>query len=72
MSSNFEEAEIEESKPVVLIVDDTPDNITLISGLLKNYYKIKIAINGEKALSMVEKQMPDIILLDVMMPVMVV
>ena len=70
MSSNFKETEIEECKPVVLIVDDTPDNITLLSGLLKDFYKIKVAINGEKALSMVEKQPPDIILLDVMMPVM--
>ena len=34
----------------VLVVDDTPDNITLITSLLKDLYRVKIAINGEKAL----------------------
>ncbi|MBI1772389.1 MAG: two-component system response regulator, partial [Burkholderiales bacterium] len=38
------------AKQVVLIVDDTPDNISLLSGLLKDQYKIKIATNGLKAL----------------------
>ena len=38
-------------KNTILIVDDTPDNITLLSSLLKDDYKTKIAINGERALS---------------------
>jgi sigma-B regulation protein RsbU (phosphoserine phosphatase) len=55
----------------ILIVDDTPINIGVISGALKDTYTTKVATNGEKALaiaSAVEK--PDLILLDVMMPEM--
>ncbi|MBK9443001.1 MAG: two-component system response regulator [Comamonadaceae bacterium] len=57
------------SKPIVLVVDDTPDNLSLMSGLLKDLYKVKVAINGEKALSIVRgAEQPDLILLDIMMP----
>ncbi|HOO27715.1 MAG TPA: two-component system response regulator [Lachnospiraceae bacterium] len=63
-------SDIDKNKPVVLVVDDVPDNITLLSGLLKEYYQVKVALNGEKAIAMVRKSPPDIILLDVMMPVM--
>lgn len=59
-----------DEKAVVLIVDDAIDNITLISGLLSDQYKVKIALNGEKAISIAKKSPPDIILLDVVMPVM--
>ena len=53
----------------VLIVDDTPDNITLISSLLKDLYKVKISNNGEKALKIAASDTPpDLILLDIMMP----
>ena len=58
-------------KPTVLVVDDTPDNLSLMSGLLKDKYKVKIANNGERALKVVMTgTLPDIILLDIMMPVM--
>lgn len=70
MTNSYRIDDREDSKPVVLVVDDTPDNITLLSGLLKDQYKIKVALNGEKALSIVAKEPPDLILLDVIMPVM--
>jgi putative two-component system response regulator len=58
-------------KPAILIVDDAPDNLSLISGLLKDHYKVKIANNGERALKItLTGTPPDIILLDIMMPVM--
>jgi putative two-component system response regulator len=58
-------------KPTVLVVDDTPDNLSLMSGLLKDLYKVKIANNGERALKVaMTGTPPDIILLDIMMPVM--
>ena len=57
-------------KPVVLVVDDAPDNIALASSLLKSEYKVKVATNGAKALQIVEQAAPDLILLDVMMPVL--
>jgi hypothetical protein len=38
-------------RAVILVVDDTADNLSLMSGLLKDKYKVKLAINGEKALA---------------------
>ena len=56
-------------KPTVLVVDDTLDNLTLMSGLLKNLYRVKVANSGEKALKIVQaSEKPDLILLDIMMP----
>ncbi|GAV19277.1 adenylate cyclase [Mariprofundus micogutta] len=53
----------------VLVVDDTPENIDVLRGLLKPYYKVKVAINGEQALKLSESETPpDLVLLDVMMP----
>lgn len=56
-------------KPKILIVDDTPENIQVLMGTLKDQYAIVAAINGEKALKMaVADPCPDLILLDIMMP----
>ncbi|CAK0758591.1 two-component system, HptB-dependent secretion and biofilm response regulator [Gammaproteobacteria bacterium] len=56
-------------KPLLLIVDDTPSNLALMSGLLKDSYKIKVATNGENALRIaVTVPQPSLILLDIMMP----
>jgi len=56
-------------KPTVLVVDDTPDNLTLMSGLLRNLYKVKVANNGDKAVKISQApDKPDLILLDIMMP----
>jgi putative two-component system response regulator len=56
-------------KESVLIVDDTPDNLALISSVLKNYYAIRIANSGERALKVATTlPYPDLILLDIMMP----
>ena len=57
-----------EGKPLVLVVDDIPDNLTLANSLLKNRYKVKLANNGEMALSMAKIDPPDLVLLDVNMP----
>ena len=57
------------NKATILVVDDTPNNLMLMSGLLKNQYKVKIANNGEKALRIAQADpLPDLILLDIMMP----
>ena len=56
-------------RQTLLIVDDTPDNIALLSGLLKNRYRIKVATEGERALRIAALDPPpDLILLDIMMP----
>ena len=53
----------------VLVVDDTPDNLALMVGLLKDDYKVKVARTGAKALEIVGgDHPPDLILLDIMMP----
>jgi sigma-B regulation protein RsbU (phosphoserine phosphatase) len=56
------------TKPVILAVDDTPENLDIVKGILASDYVIKVAINGPIALKIAEKQLPDLILLDVMMP----
>jgi adenylate cyclase len=56
-------------KRLVLVVDDTPTNIAVVSGLLKDSFQTKVATNGEKALAIATgPEKPDLILLDVMMP----
>lgn len=58
-------------KPIatVLVVDDTPDNLSLMGGLLRDHYQVKVANQGEKALKIAQgEQPPDLILLDIMMP----
>ncbi len=53
----------------ILVVDDTPANLSLMTGLLRDEYKVKAAIDGEKALRIAQASPPpDLILLDIMMP----
>lgn len=50
-------------------MDDTSTNITVVSGVLKDQYRTKVATNGEKALAIASgPEKPDLILLDVMVP----
>ena len=59
------------AKPVILVVDDTPDNLSLMSGLLSDDYTVKVALNGARALKIAHgEHAPDLILLDIMMPEM--
>ena len=56
-------------RATILVVDDTPDNLALMSSLLKDLYKVRIANGGEKALKIAASDAPpDLILLDIMMP----
>ncbi|MCL2022420.1 MAG: two-component system response regulator [Betaproteobacteria bacterium] len=57
-----------EDRHTVLIVDDMPDNLALMSGLLKDTYRIKVATSGKKALEIANATNPDLILLDLVMP----
>lgn len=53
----------------ILIVDDTPVNLQLMSSVLKQKgYKLYMTNSGENALKFLEATLPDLILLDVMMP----
>ena len=54
----------------ILIADDEPNIVTALEFLLqRNRYEVFIARNGEEALKLVEAHQPDLVLLDVMMPV---
>src|SRR5262247_1205457 len=56
-------------RKLVLIVDDTPTNVAVVSGVLKDSFRTKVATNGEKALAIAfGPERPDLVLLDVMMP----
>ncbi|HJW03449.1 MAG TPA: HD domain-containing phosphohydrolase [Azospira sp.] len=55
----------------VLVVDDTPENIDILKGILSPYFMVKVASSGRMALKAVASgREPDLILLDVMMPEM--
>ncbi|MDD4979370.1 MAG: two-component system response regulator [Gallionella sp.] len=55
-------------KPTVLVIDDSPSNLSLISGLLKEHYRVLVANSGIKGINIACANQPDIILLDVVMP----
>jgi putative two-component system response regulator len=58
-----------ENRATILVVDDSPDNIALLSSLLKGTYRVKIAITGGKALEIASgDDTPDLVLLDIVMP----
>lgn len=57
------------SKPVIMIVDDTPTNIRVLAESLRVDYRVRVASSGQAALNLIERQgPPDLILLDIMMP----
>lgn len=59
-----------ENKDIV-IVDDIPDNLRLLSRILKKEgYRVRPAPSGKRALATIEKEPPEVILLDIMMPEM--
>ncbi|MCL2055155.1 MAG: response regulator [Oscillospiraceae bacterium] len=52
----------------VLVVDDSKENVDGLRSILDNEYKVMVALGGEKALEIMEKHKPDMVLLDVYMP----
>jgi CheY-like chemotaxis protein len=56
-------------RQTILVVDDTEDNLLLLSQLFKDEYRVRIAQSGEKALVICQSDdPPDLVLLDIMMP----
>ncbi len=60
-----------DTQPTILIVDDTPENLSVLGELLQRSYRVRAANSGRRALQIAQSQpTPDLILLDVMMPEM--
>ncbi|HET8667357.1 MAG TPA: response regulator [Terriglobales bacterium] len=61
----------EGARKSILVVDDTPENIDVLRGILSSHYTVKVATSGQLALKVATSaKPPDLILLDVMMPEM--
>ena len=56
------------TKKTVMIVDDGPDNLLLLDMMLKSQFDVIQSSSGEECLTIIDKQLPDILLLDVNMP----
>jgi putative two-component system response regulator len=54
----------------ILVVDDIPENIAVLAGILRGLYRVIVATSGAEALELVRRSPVDMILLDVMMPEM--
>ncbi len=57
-----------EQQSTILLVDDIPANIKILVGALHGNYRLIVATNGPDALKAATEKVPDLILLDVMMP----
>lgn len=55
-------------KSTILVVDDEITNLSLVAGVLRAHYQVKIAKDGDKALALARTEAPDLVLLDVLMP----
>jgi len=59
-----------DDRKTILVVDDEPANIDVVKSVLSGTYLIQAAVNGKVALKIAAKKLPDVILLDIMMPEM--
>jgi putative two-component system response regulator len=59
-----------DSRACILVIDDTPANLSLLNQLLREHYRIKLANGPAKGLELAANSPPDLILLDIMMPEM--
>ena len=57
-------------RETILIVDDTPENLDILVGILRDAYSLKVATDGQSALELAAAAPPDLVLLDIMMPEM--
>ncbi len=63
--------ESKHSRGNILIVDDTPENLTILRQILtEDGYRVRPALSGEIALKTIQADLPDLILLDIVMPEM--
>jgi CheY-like chemotaxis protein len=57
------------ARPTILVIDDSPENLLLMSHLFKDEYRVRVGNSGTMALEMCQSNNPpDLVLLDIMMP----
>ena len=61
---------IADNRSTILVIDDTPTNLSLLNQLLGEHYRVKLANSGAKGLAIANATPPELILLDIMMPEM--
>ena len=59
---------IGDSMPIILVVEDNPDNMVTARALLSDHYKVLEAVDGNEALSMARMYLPNLILMDIELP----
>lgn len=60
---------LQDTRQTILLVDDTPENVIILGAQLKQFYRVRVANSGPRALKVaVSPPVPDLILLDIMMP----
>lgn len=57
-----------EGKPIVLVVEDNPDNMTTVRALLEEKYRVLEAINAHEGLELTNEHLPNLILMDIALP----
>jgi signal transduction histidine kinase len=66
MTNDFKDAP---AKPVVLVVDDSPEYLSMLGGMLEGAYTVRVASSGRRAMQLaLQEPHPDLVLLDVLMP----
>jgi len=60
----------DDQRKTILVIDDTPSNLSLINHLLRDQYRVKLANSGARGLELAFDRPPDLVLLDIMMPEM--
>jgi putative nucleotidyltransferase with HDIG domain len=70
-SANLDAARVEQPAGTILIVDDQPENLAVLSAVLQPHYRVRAARSGEQGLRVAHSApKPDLVLLDIMMPEM--
>lgn len=68
MNMTIQKSEDEASRSEILIVDDNPGNLGVLTRILGDLYDVRVTVNGRLALAAVSSSPPDLVLLDIMMP----
>ena len=69
-SVSYEDVNSDDKKKTILLVEDNPDLLTVIANIISKYYRVISARDGMQGLTIAIKEIPDLVLSDILMPVM--